>query len=71
MEHYADIDVSLEKRAFALSMRPDGREAKVASEPEVLIGQFGGLTIVVARIWWRPGRCRTGCMRACGMLGCR
>jgi hypothetical protein len=26
-------------------MRPDGREAKVASEPEVLIGQFGGLTI--------------------------
>jgi len=52
MEHYAGIDVSLESASICV-VDASGRivrEVKVASEPEVLIGWFGGLGIVVARI---------------------
>ncbi len=45
MEHYAGIDVSLESASICV-VDASGRivrEAKVASEPEVLIGWFGGL----------------------------
>src|SRR6516162_340567 len=57
MEHYAGIDVSLESVSVCVV---DGsgrmvREAKVASEPEVLIEWFGGLGIVVARIGLEAG----------------
>ena len=52
MEHYAGIDVSLESASLCV-VDATGRivrEAKVASEPEVLIGWFGGLGFAVARI---------------------
>jgi hypothetical protein len=57
MEHYAGIDVSLESASICV-VDASGRivrEAKVASEPEVLIGWFGGLGIVVARIGLEAG----------------
>jgi hypothetical protein len=52
MEHYAGIDVSLESASLCV-VNATGRivrEAKVASEPEVLIGWFGALGFAVARI---------------------
>src|SRR6516165_3410576 len=57
MEHYVGIDVSLESASICVV---DGsgrivREAKVASEPEVLISWFGGLGIAVARIGLEAG----------------
>jgi len=57
MEHYAGIDVSLESVSVCV-VDANGRivrEAKVASEPEVLIGWFDGLGIVVARIGLEAG----------------
>ena len=57
MEHYAGIDVSLESASICV-LDVSGRivrEAKVASEPEVLIGWFCGLGIVVARIGLEAG----------------
>jgi transposase len=57
MEHYAGIDVSLESASLCF-VDAGGRivrEAKVASEPEVLIGWFGGLGIVVARVGLEAG----------------
>jgi hypothetical protein len=57
MEHYAGIDVSLESASICV-VDASGRivrEAKVASEPEVLIGWFGGLRIAVARIGLEAG----------------
>ncbi len=57
MEHYAGIDVSLESASLCV-VDASGqivREAKVASEPEVLIGWFGGLGIAVARIGLEAG----------------
>jgi hypothetical protein len=57
MEHYAGIDVSLESASLCV-VDATGRivrEAKVASEPEVLIGWFGGLGIAVARIGLEAG----------------
>ena len=57
MEHYAGIDVSLESASICV-VDASGRivrEVKVASEPEVLIGWFGGLGIVVARIELEAG----------------
>ena len=47
MEHYAGIDVSLESASLCV-VDATGRivrEAKVASEPDVLIGWFGGLDL--------------------------
>ena len=45
MEHYAGIDVSLESASLCV-VNATGRivrEAKVVSEPEILIGWFHGL----------------------------
>ena len=49
--------------------RRDGRiirEAKVASEPEVLIGWFRSLGLEVTRIGLEAGPLSNGCMQACG-----
>ena len=57
MEHYAGIDVSLESASLCV-VDATGRimrEAKVASEPEILIRWFGGLAIAVARIGLEAG----------------
>ena len=57
MEHDAGIDVSLESASLCV-VDATGRivrEAKVASEPEVLIGWFLGLGFVVARIGLEAG----------------
>jgi transposase len=56
MENYA-IDVSLESASLCV-VDATGRvvrEAKVASEPEVLIGWFAGLGLAVARIGLEAG----------------
>ena len=44
MEHYAEIDVSLEYSSVCVWMRPvNCREAKVASDPGALISWFRSL----------------------------
>ena len=52
MEHYAGIDVSLERSSVCVvdSSGRIIREAKVASEPETLVGFFGQLGLPVVRI---------------------
>src|SRR5260370_12228548 len=57
MEYFAGIDVSLEQSSVCVV---DGagkivREAKVASEPETLVGFFRGLTTGVTRIGLEAG----------------
>src|SRR5215217_3762479 len=57
MEHYAGIDVSLERSSVCVV---DGagrivREAKVTSEPETLVGFFAGLGVAVTRIGLEAG----------------
>jgi transposase len=57
MEHYAGIDVSLESTSVCV-VDATGRimrEAKMASEPEVLIEWFRGLGFAVARIGLEAG----------------
>jgi transposase len=57
MEYYAGIDVSLECSSVCV-MDGSGkfvREAKVASEPEVLIGWFGSLGLGLERIGLEAG----------------
>ena len=57
MEHYAGIDVSLESASLCV-VDATGRivrEAKIASEPEVLIGWFSRLGLVVTRIGLEAG----------------
>src|SRR5213592_2006014 len=57
MEHYAGIDVSLERASLCV-VDATGRivrEAKVASEPEILIEWFRGLGIAVVRIGLEAG----------------
>ena len=57
MEHHAGIDVSLELSSVCV-VDATGRivrEAKVASEPEALIGWFRGLGLEVARIGLEVG----------------
>ena len=57
MEHYAGIDVSLEQSSLCV-VDATGRvvrEAKVASEPEALIGWFRGLGLGVARVGLEAG----------------
>jgi transposase len=57
MNHYAGIDVSL-KESHVCVVDASGkiiREGKVASEPEDLIGWFGGLGLVVTRIGLEAG----------------
>ena len=57
MDHYAGIDVSLESSSVCVVDAAGRivREAKVASEPEVLIAWFGGLGISLARIGLEAG----------------
>jgi hypothetical protein len=57
MEYFAGIDVSLEQSSVCVV---DGagkivREAKVASEPEALVGFFRGLETGVTRIGLEAG----------------
>ena len=57
MNHYAGVDVSLEVSHVCV-VDANGkiiREGKVASEPEDLIGWFGGLGLVVTRIGLEAG----------------
>jgi transposase len=57
MEYYAGIDVSLESASLCI-VDATGRivrEAKVASEPENLIGWFRGLGLAVMRIGLEAG----------------
>jgi transposase len=57
MEHYAGIDVSLESASLCV-VDATGRivrEAKVVSEPEILIGWFRGLEIEMTRIGLEAG----------------
>src|SRR5580692_2534183 len=64
MEHYAGIDVSLESASLCV-VDATGRivrEAKVASEPDVLIGWFRGLGFAATRIGLEAGP-RPGCLQ--------
>ena len=57
MEHHAGIDVSLE-RASVCVVDATGRivrQAKVASEPEALVGFFRGSGLAVTRIGLEAG----------------
>jgi len=57
MEHYAGIDVSLESASVCV-VDASGRivcEAKVASEPDVLIKWFGNLGVEISRIGLEAG----------------
>src|SRR3712207_8350724 len=57
MEHYAGIDVSLE-RSSACVVDATGRivrEAKVASEPEALVGFFRQLGLPLTRVGLEAG----------------
>ena len=57
MEHYAGIDVSLERSSVCVvdSSGRIIREIKVASEPEALVGLFAGLGVTVTRIGLEAG----------------
>jgi transposase len=57
MEHYAGIDVSLERSSVCVVDATGKiiREAKVASEPEALAGFFAGLGLTVTRIGLEAG----------------
>jgi transposase len=57
MEHFAGIDVSLEQSSVGVVDNAGKilREAKVASEPEALVGFFRGLKIEVTRIGLEAG----------------
>src|SRR6188508_1054781 len=57
MEHYAGIDVSLERSSVCVVDATGKiiREAKVASEPEALAGFFAGLGLAVTRIGLEAG----------------
>jgi transposase len=57
MEHYAGIDVSLERSSVCVvdSSGRIIREARVASEPEALVGFFGQLGLPVVRIGLEAG----------------
>ena len=57
MEHYAGIDVSLERSSVCV-VDATGRivrEAKVASEPEALVGFFAQLGVPLTRVGLEAG----------------
>jgi transposase len=60
MEHYAGIDVSLERSSVCVvdSSGRIIREAKVASEPEALVAWFRDLGLEVTRIGLGSRQCR-------------
>ena len=65
MEHYAGIDVSLERSSLCI-VDATGRivrEAKIASEPEALIGWLADLVCRWRVSAWRPVLCRSGFMQ--------
>jgi transposase len=74
MEHYAGIDVSLECSRVCV-VNASGkivREAKVASEPEALIGRFGTLGLGLARVGLKAGTLSQwfyAAMKQAGLLG--
>jgi hypothetical protein len=75
MDHYAGIDVSLECSSVCV-VDANGkivREAKVASEPEALIGWFGSLGFRPARIGLEGGAAVAMALRGheAGWLGGR
>jgi len=57
MEHYAGIDVSLERSSVCVvdATGKIVREAKVAGEPEALVGFFAGLGVAMTRIGLEAG----------------
>jgi transposase len=57
MEYYAGIDVSLESTSVCIVDQTGAivREAKVASEPDALIGWFGGVGLPLTRIGLEAG----------------
>ena len=57
MEHYAGIDVSLERSSVCVvdATGKIVREAKVASEPEALVRLFGELGLPLARVGLEAG----------------
>src|SRR5947209_12477694 len=57
MEHYAGIDVSLERSSVCVvdATGKIVREAKVASEPEALVRFFRGLGLPLARVGLEAG----------------
>jgi transposase len=58
VEHYAGIDVSLERSSVCV-VDATGRivrEAKVASEPEALVAFFGQLGLPLTRVGLEAGR---------------
>jgi transposase len=72
VEHYAGIDVSLERSSVCV-IDATGRivrEAKVPSEPEALVGFFGQLGVPLTRVgleagplsqWLHAGLAEAGC----------
>jgi transposase len=67
MEHYAGIDVSLERSSVCVvdALGKIVKEAKISSEPAALVAFFEALGFVVKRIGLEAGHCRNGCMRGC------
>jgi len=65
MEHYAGIDVSLERSSVCVvdAQGKIVKEAKISSEPAALVAFFEALGFAVKRIGLEAGHCRSGCMR--------
>src|ERR1700712_3548221 len=65
MDHYVGIDVSLELSSLCVldAAGQIVREAKVASEPEALIGFLTGLALPLARIGLEAGPLSQCCTR--------
>ena len=64
MEYYAGIDVSLELSSVCVvdAKGKIVKEAKVGSDPDVLVSFIRSLDLPIDRIDLKRGRCRNGCM---------